>query len=42
LRVFDRNLNNGSDVITDMGLGTKKPVTWKVYSRRKKVGQGEK
>jgi hypothetical protein len=36
----DRNLNNGPDVITDMGLGTKKPVTWKVCSRRKKAGTG--
>jgi len=36
----DRDLDIGPDVITDVGLNTKKPVTWKVYSRRKKVGPG--
>jgi len=36
----DRDLDIGPDVITDVGLNTKKHVTWKVYSRRKKVGPG--
>jgi hypothetical protein len=36
----NRNLNNGPNVITDIGLSPNKPVTWKVYYRRKKVRPG--
>ncbi|KAI5423285.1 hypothetical protein KIW84_046321 [Lathyrus oleraceus] len=34
----DRELDNGPGAVPDVGLVTKRPITWKVYSRRK-VGQ---
>ncbi|KAI5442459.1 hypothetical protein KIW84_011505 [Lathyrus oleraceus] len=38
----DRELDNGPDAVPGVGLVTKRPITWKVYSRRKKGGAGER
>ncbi|KAI5436155.1 hypothetical protein KIW84_022565 [Lathyrus oleraceus] len=38
----DRELDNGPGAVPDVGLVTKRPITWKVYSRRKKGGAGER
>lgn len=38
----DIELDNGPGAIPDVGLVTKRPITWKVYSRRKKGGAGER
>ncbi|KAF1891204.1 hypothetical protein Lal_00001345 [Lupinus albus] len=39
-RVYDRNLTKGPISNIEVGLSKEKPVVWKVYSRRNKVGSG--
>lgn len=34
----DRDLNYVFGIVTDVGLTKQKPIVWKVYSRRNKVG----